>query len=195
MKTEYLFKGVAIKAIKGVMPEEVAGVTDKAGEVKNGFCFFAIKGEKYNGADFIGEAADNGASIIVTEDENVEAGGAAVVMVDDIREVLDVVCKRFYLGDNPKIKLIGVVGTNGKTSVCHIIYEIFAYAGKKAAYLGTIGGKIGEKEYETSLTTPGRSNCIVLSARRKKRGRNISRSNFPRTQSRRREVAVFITNV
>ncbi len=145
MKTENLFDGVKIKTTKGVMPEEVAGVTDNAGEVKSGFCFFAVKGEKYNGAYFIREAIDNGASIIVTEDENAEVGNAAVVIVDDVRGVLDVVCKRFYIGDNPKIKLVGVVGTNGKTSVCHIIYEIFSYAGKKAAYLGTIGGKIGDK--------------------------------------------------
>lgn len=154
MKTEYLLKNVEIKAIKGIMPEEIAGVTDNAGEAGNGFCFFAVKGEKHNGADFIRKAADNGATMIVTEDENAEADGAAVVTVGNIREVLDIVCKRFYLGENPKIKLVGVVGTNGKTSVCHIIYEIFSYADKKAAYLGTIGGKIGDKEYETSLTTP-----------------------------------------
>ena len=68
MKTENLFEGVEIKTTKGVIPEEVAGVTDNAGEVKSGFCFFAVKGEKYNGAHFIREAIDNGASIIVTED-------------------------------------------------------------------------------------------------------------------------------
>ena len=124
MKTEYLFKDVEINAIKGSMPEEVAGVTDNAGEVENEFCFFAVKGEKYNGADFIREAADHGAAIIVTEDKNAEVGNAAVVIVDDVREVLNVVCKRFYLGDNPKIKLIGVVGTTGQARVCHIIYEI-----------------------------------------------------------------------
>ncbi len=154
MITENLFKGVNYETVAGEIPKEITGVTDNACEAKEGYCFFAVKGEKYDGTDYVREAVSRGAKLVVAE-KSVSAGEATVIVVEKIREVMDVVCRRFFVGENPKIKLIGVVGTNGKTSICHIVYEIFRYAGIKAAYLGTLGGKIGEKEYESALTTPG----------------------------------------
>lgn len=157
MKTDILFGNAEIESVIGKLPENTEGVTDKSGEVKKGYCFFAVNGEKYDGREFIPEAIDNGAEIIVSESRVADLPeGVCNIVVKDIKLTMDEICKVFFVGENPKIKIIGVVGTNGKTSICHIIYEILRYAGKKAAYIGTTGSKIGdEEEKECMLTTPG----------------------------------------
>ena len=152
MNSGEVFKGIKCK-INGAMPENIVGVADNPDNVHEGYCFFAVNGEKYNGEDFAAAALRNGANIVVSE-RPLELSCCNIV-VENIRECMGTVCKNFYLGENPNIKIIGVVGTNGKTSVCHILYNIFSYAGKKAAYLGTLGGKIGEEETDSELTTPG----------------------------------------
>ena len=152
MNSGEVFKGINYKII-GAMPENISGVEDNPDNVRDGYCFFAVNGEKYNGEDFAAAAAENGADVVVSEKPlNLTCCN---VIVGNIRECMGAVCKNFYLGENPKIKITGVVGTNGKTSVCHVLYNIFSYAGKKSAYLGTLGGKIGEEETESELTTPG----------------------------------------
>ena len=152
MNSGEVFKGINYKII-GAMPENISGVEDNPDNVRDGYCFFAVNGEKYNGEDFVAAAAENGADVVVSEKPlNLTCCN---VIVGNIRECMGAVCKNFYLGENPKIKITGVVGTNGKTSVCHVLYNIFSYAGKQSAYLGTLGGKIGEEETESELTTPG----------------------------------------
>ena len=157
MRTDILFGNLEIENIIGELPENTNGVTDKSGEVEKGYCFFAVKGEKADGREYIPEAIANGAEIIVSEGAiNCLPEGVCNVSVKDIKIAMDKICGKFYVGENPKIKIIGVVGTNGKTSICHIVYEILRYAGRKAAYTGTIGSKIGdEDETEGFLTTPG----------------------------------------
>ncbi len=157
MRTDILFYNAEIENIIGGLPENTEGVTDKSEDVKKGYCFFAVKGEKIDGREFVSEAVARGATIIVSEGRlNDLPNGVCNVVVNDIRLTMDKVCKAFFVGDNPKVKIIGVVGTNGKTSICHIIYEILRYADKKAAYIGTIGSKIGDdEETESLLTTPG----------------------------------------
>lgn len=157
MRTDILFGNVKTESIIGELPENTEGVTDKSGEVKKGYCFFAVKGEKTDGREYVSEAVANGAETVVSEEAiNDLPKGICNVIVKDIRVSMDEICKTFFVGENPKIKIIGVVGTNGKTSICHILYEILRYAGKKAAYIGTIGCRIGDdEETESLLTTPG----------------------------------------
>ena len=171
MKTELLFKNLKIVSATGSIPEEIFGVTDSADKVGKGYCFFAVKGERFDGNDYISEACGNGASIIVSENAAPPRScGAAYIVVDNIKEALDTVCRRFFVGENPRVKLIGVVGTNGKTSVCHIIYEILRYSGISAACLGTIGGIINDEKRPSALTTPGTVELYEFIGEAEKRG-------------------------
>lgn len=155
METKLLFENVKIENVSGTLPEEISGVTDSTDKVKEGYCFFAVKGERFDGNDYIAEACRKGAAVIVSENPPRCKITAACIVVEDVKKTLDTVCRRFFMGKNPRVKPIGVVGTNGKTSICHIIYEILRYAGISAACIGTIGGIINDEKFPSSLTTPG----------------------------------------
>ena len=88
---------------------------------KEGFCFFAINGEKFNGADFINESVDNGAKVVVTQ-EKIESNNAQIIYVNDTKKALGLLAK--YLKGNKKT--IGITGSNGKTTTKEMLSLIFS---------------------------------------------------------------------
>jgi len=119
--------------------------------IKEGDTFIAIKGSYYDGHNFIDEAIENGASKIICEYGEYDI---LYEIVPDTREYL-----RNYLYDNyydeiKKIKLIGITGTNGKTTSCFLIYELLKKLKVKTAYIGTIGLYIDKKVRDLDNTTP-----------------------------------------
>lgn len=163
-----LFENVNIRTVFGEMPPEITGIEDRASEVKEGYAFFARKGSVSDGADYALEAVKNGAVMVVSETPL--DTGVANVVVEDVKNALAKCAKKFYVGENPEIKIIGVVGTNGKTTICHVLYEIFGYAGIKAGYVGTIGNGFDGFEEESGLTTPGTVELYKLIGRMEKAG-------------------------
>jgi UDP-N-acetylmuramoyl-L-alanyl-D-glutamate--2,6-diaminopimelate ligase len=131
----------------------VTGITDDSRKVKKGFLFVAIKGLKSDGHDFIPQAITNGAKVIVAEKEEEKDWTSQIkyVRVDNSREALSHLAAEWYGNPSEKLKLIGVTGTDGKTTTANIIYWILKTAGKKAGLISTIGAKIGNKEVETGL--------------------------------------------
>ena len=113
------------------------GITDDSREVKRGFIFVAVKGIKSDGHDFIAEALKNGAGVIVG-DRDLQDHATNYIKVVDSRIALGELASEYYGKPSEKLKIIGVTGTKGKTTTCHIIYHILTKLGKKAGLLSSI---------------------------------------------------------
>ena len=132
--------------------------------VQPGQIFVAIKGNTVDGHDYIDEAIKNGASLIIGErDLNIDN----YQKVDNSSEYLKEHLVNEYSDEINKIKLIGITGTNGKTTSCYLTYQILLKLGLKAAYLGTIGYYSQNKHFEINNTTPDILNLykILLDAK------------------------------
>lgn len=132
---------------------QINGVTSDSRKVREGFVFVAIKGDHSDGNNFIGEAIGAGAAVVYTE-KDLSHEGAIVKRVDNARKKLSELCNEFYGYPAEKLKVIGVTGTNGKTTTTHLIYHILRQNGIPTGLIGTLNIKVNDKSYETSLTTP-----------------------------------------
>jgi UDP-N-acetylmuramyl-tripeptide synthetase len=117
-------------------------------KIIDGDTFIAIKGIEKDGHDYIEEAIKKGANKIIAEYGNYSVD---TILVNSTKEYLD-----SYLKENmPPIKIIGVTGTNGKTTTCYLIWKTFKLLNIKCAYIGTLGFYLSEKERDLDNTTPG----------------------------------------
>ncbi|MCK5633080.1 UDP-N-acetylmuramyl-tripeptide synthetase, partial [bacterium] len=121
------------------------GITYDSRKVEPDFIFVAIPGIKYDAVEFIPEAIKNGAKLIVAEKEVEVPAGVEFKKVDSARKALAELSSEFYHYPSKKLKVIGVTGTNGKTTTCYIIQSILQKAGYKVGLIGTVN---------SSLTTP-----------------------------------------
>ena len=130
------------------------GLTDNSRKVKKGFIFVAVKGLHFDGHDFVDEAVEKGAACVVGErndqDLNIKKG-TTYVKVEDSRVALGRIASAFYGHPSGKLKVIGVTGTDGKTTTSHLIDHLLAQAGKKVGLISTLLAKIGDRQYETGL--------------------------------------------
>ena len=133
---------------------DVTGLTYDSRKVKPGNIFFAIKGLKDDGNKFINSAVKNGASLIITEEELTNNRDVTFVKVKEIRKLMASFSKIFYNVQSSKIKLIGITGTNGKTTTSYLIKAFLNDAGFKTGLMGTIDYHIGDLKLDSMLTTP-----------------------------------------
>ena len=129
------------------------GVTCDSRKVKPGYAFVAIKGLQEDGHDYIEEAINNGARIIFAE-KKYPGYNTNFIKVNDSRKALALLAAKYY--DNPaqKLKLIGVTGTNGKTTTTHLIYNLLNHIEKTAGLIGTVKIDDGNQIQKGDLTTP-----------------------------------------
>ena len=131
----------------------VSGIAYDSRAVQKGDVYFALKGENFDGAQFIPDAIERGCSAVVSVDyENTTE--VPVLTTPDTRLALAYASSAFYGNPSRNLKLIGITGTNGKTSVAHILRYMLQSAGCKTAILGTVGHDYGEGIEKSSLTTP-----------------------------------------
>ena len=135
----------------------VSGLTYDSRKIKDGFVFFAIKGYKEDGNKYVPKAIENGAKAIITDTASVKeftVKGVNIIGVEDVRKVMAQMAFEFSGRPTDKIKLIGVTGTNGKTTITYLLRHIFETAGFKCGLVGTIDYSTGVKKQESKLTTP-----------------------------------------
>lgn len=130
---------------------EITGVTENIDNVKKGSIFVAVRGESFDGNDFIERAFLQGAVCVLSEEESVNP---FVIKTKDARLALAELCSAFYSHPERKLKITGITGTNGKTTVCEYLTYILACSGKKCGAIGTLGVKNGEYFSDTGYTTP-----------------------------------------
>ncbi|CEP69517.1 UDP-N-acetylmuramoylalanyl-D-glutamate-2,6-diaminopimelate ligase [Moorella glycerini] len=132
----------------------LAGLHYDSRQVQPGFLFVAIKGFKTDGHLYINDALARGAVAVVLEEEVPLPPGVAWVRVGDSRRALGMLAARFYGYPSHRLRLIGVTGTNGKTTTTHLIQAVLEGAGRPTGLLGTIGNRLGDKVLPTAHTTP-----------------------------------------
>ena len=132
---------------------KISGLAVDSKKVKKGNIFFAIKGNNFNGENFIEEAIKKGSRVIVCSSTSRYINKKVLVIkTADIKSYLSYVCSKFYFL-KPK-NIIAVTGTNGKTSVADLFYQILTLNSIPAASIGTLGIKYKGKKIKTSLTSP-----------------------------------------
>ncbi len=142
--------------ILGNPGEKVCGLAYRSDAVKPGDAFFCIVGTKVDGHSFAQDAVDRGASVIVAERRLnvVDTSNVTVVMVDDSRRAMAEAACAFYDDPSSSFQLVGVTGTNGKTTVTYLLESIMKKAGFKTGVIGTIECRVGDEVVESDHTTP-----------------------------------------
>ena len=136
---------------------EIKGVTINSKEIKKGFLFVAIKGKRQDGYNFIQEAITQGASIVVVEKEIPQvklAGKVVFLIVDDCRKFYAQATHNFYQAPSDKIKVIGITGTNGKTTISYLIEAMAKESHYDCGVIGTINYRYKGKIIVAKNTTP-----------------------------------------
>ncbi len=154
MKLAELFKGVDYKIISGDPDIEISGVQYDSRKVTPASLFVCIAGFKTDGHIFAAEAAAKGAAAVLVEKIIDVPAGVVVIHTSNTRKALSALARNYYEKPDRTLRVIGVTGTNGKTTTTHLIKAILEEAGKKTAILGTLYAKIGKMERDLGRTTP-----------------------------------------
>lgn len=153
MKLFDLIKDIEIIEKINVKNFEISELASDSREVFDNSLFFAIKGNNFDGNLYIKEAFNRGAKVVITDKKS--EINVPQIIVSNVFDTMDKIAKVFYMPkNNKKVKLIGVVGTNGKTTTTFITKSILDCAGKKAGVIGTLGVYYDNVYVEPILTTP-----------------------------------------
>ncbi len=152
MKLLDLIKGIKVNKVIGKQDLNIKDLTCDSNKVMQGSLFFCINGKDFDGHAYAKEAQMYGAVAIVCEKELDTS--LTQILVDNTRIAMSQIASNFYLNVDKKMKLIAVVGTNGKTTTSHLIYSILQSAGVKCGLIGTLGTYYLDKYIEPTLTTP-----------------------------------------
>jgi UDP-N-acetylmuramoyl-L-alanyl-D-glutamate--2,6-diaminopimelate ligase len=155
MKLSQLIADCNVISIKGNENVEVMGITSDSRRVRKGSLFVAVEGICTDGHSYIGKAIEEGAGVIVYDKPLIEEFFSRVtyVQVENSAIALALIASQWY--DNPSrhLKLIGVTGTNGKTTVATLLYEMFRRQGYAVGLLSTVCNYVNEKKHPTTHTT------------------------------------------
>ena len=156
MKTlKDLLKDTPVTVLHGDGSTTVAALAYDSRAVTRGDCFFATRGTQSDGHDFIPDAVAIGASAVVCEQLPAEtAHGVAYVVVPDAAGALADMAAAFYDHPSRELKLVGITGTNGKTTTVTLLYDLGRALGYKAGLVSTVVYKVGERIVEATHTTP-----------------------------------------
>lgn len=149
-----LIEGQSCLAVGGNQQVHIAGIAYDSRQVQPGFLFVAVEGFTTDGHRYVEQAVSRGAVAVVVQKEIPLPSGIAFARVPDTRLVLALLAARFYGYPSRKLKLIGVTGTNGKTTTTHLLAAIYRAAGNKVGLIGTIANWIGDRVLPVSHTTP-----------------------------------------
>ena len=155
MLLKHLLKNIEIKEIIGSEEIDVNSIKFNSLEVVEGNLFVAVKGTVSDGHNYIAKAVENGAKVIVCErNPFVLPKSVTVVFVNNSAEALGKISANFYENPSSQLKVVGVTGTNGKTTVASLLYEMFENIGYKCGLISTVENKIHKEVYSATHTTP-----------------------------------------
>ncbi len=149
-----LIDGLNVLAVNGSLDTPVSGICYDSRQAGPGSLFVCIPGTRVDGHAFIGDAVSRGAVAIVAENEGPVDTGAAFVRVSDSRRALAAIAAAFLDHPSTKLALIGITGTNGKTTTSLLIESILKQAGCNPGVLGTLAYRWAGKDIPASMTTP-----------------------------------------
>jgi UDP-N-acetylmuramoyl-L-alanyl-D-glutamate--2,6-diaminopimelate ligase len=151
---DVLYK-VAIRSVAGSTDVEAGDLQTDSRKVSKGTVFIAVKGTVVDGHQFIEKAIDSGAIAIISElAPGMQRQGITYVQVDNSAVASSLMAHNFFGRPSERLKLVGVTGTNGKTTIATLLYKLFTSLGKKSGLLSTVQNQIGEMVLPATHTTP-----------------------------------------
>ena len=144
---------------------EITGISESSLQVTNGHLFVAISGYATDGEAYIGNDIERGASLIVTESDLTARANVPFIQVDNARESLALLASAFYHNPSQDKLVIGITGTNGKTTTVLFLQHLLKKAGFEVAYFGTVYNEVNGQRYESELTTPSATEIQASLAR------------------------------
>lgn len=138
----------------------IKGLSNNASKIEKDFIFFAIKGTTFDGHDFIKQAIQNGANTVFIERQDLvenlkrDYNNINIVLSQNTRKSLAIVSNRFYDEPSKDLKVVGITGTNGKTTVSNILAQYYELAGYKVGVIGTINYRVADEILSSGHTTP-----------------------------------------
>ena len=155
MKLKELLKDIPVIAIVGSEDVEITDVNIDSRRIKDGHLFIAMKGTQVDGHKFVPKAIELGAKAVMCEDMPEEkAEGVTYVQVESTEDVVGKVATTFHGNPSTKLKLVGVTGTNGKTTIATLFYNMFTKMGHKCGLLSTVCNYIIDEAIPADHTTP-----------------------------------------
>lgn len=155
MKLKELLKDITVIAIVGSEDVEITDVNIDSRRIKDGHLFIAMKGTQVDGHKFVPKAIELGAKAVMCEDMPEEkAEGVTYVQVESTEDVVGKVATTFHGNPSTKLKLVGVTGTNGKTTIATLLYNMFTKMGHKCGLLSTVCNYIIDEAIPADHTTP-----------------------------------------
>src|SRR5688572_17790082 len=154
MELRQLVKELGAASVEGALDREVSGIAYDSRRVTPGMVFVAVPGQRTDGHEYINIALERGATAIICERNGILPQRATKIKVADVREALARVSASYYDHPSSKLKVIGVTGTNGKTTVSFMVKSILEAAGIKTGLMGTVRYEIGDRVIPAQRTTP-----------------------------------------
>ena len=155
MILEDLMKGVSALEICGDSSIEINKISFDSRKIEDGDVFVAISGVEVDGHNYIDSAISKGAKTVVCEilPKNINED-ITYILVEDSSIALSIISSNYYCNPSSKIKLVGVTGTNGKTTIASLLFQLFRNAGYKVGLMSTVVNKINEIDIKADHTTP-----------------------------------------
>ena len=155
MKLKDILKNCNLLDLRGEKDPDIAGITFDSRKATEGMMFFAVRGTQVDGHDYIGKAIENGATAVVCETLPEDlANNATYIKVENSAHVLGMAASNFFGNPSEKLRLVGVTGTNGKTTIATLLYRLFTDAGHPCGLLSTIENIVGTEVIPSTHTTP-----------------------------------------
>ena len=146
------------KIIFGDPDKVVVGLSNNSKEIKKDYIFFAVKGYSTDGHNYIEDAIKNGSNVIFIEDESwinrLNKDNITLIKSENVRKSLSLISNRFYDNPSKDLKVIGITGTNGKTTTSNLLAQYYQLAGYNVGVIGTINYRVGDEVISAGHTTP-----------------------------------------
>lgn len=155
MTIQSLLTGLSPVSITGNTAAEVSSLVLDSRKITSGAMFFALKGAAVDGHTYIETAIEKGAvAIVCSELPATKKEGVCYLQFEDVHEVVGLFAATFYGNPSAQMKVIGVTGTNGKTTVATVLFQLFEQLGESCGLISTVENKIGDQVIPATHTTP-----------------------------------------
>lgn len=154
MKLEKIAQALRPLSVSGPVDIEIRGMAYDSRQVRQGFLFVALRGEHHDGASFVDDAVSRGALAIVSQRADVYRKETTCIRVADARQAVAEAASLFYGHPSARLQVVGITGTNGKTTAAYLVHEVLAAAKRSPGLIGTVEYRVGNRVIPAGRTTP-----------------------------------------
>ncbi len=154
MKLSEILCGISVLKLDGDKDVEIEGISFDSRSCRKGYLFVAVSGTEADGHKYIGSAVSGGAVAVIWQDGELTPDGFTAIKVDNSRKALGIAAANFYGNPSRELTLVGITGTNGKSTTVTLLYRLFTNLGYCCGLLSTIENRVGDKVTPADHTTP-----------------------------------------